>query len=192
MSAVGATGPRTTAEAPAERRTLSRGWAAAAAAGAVALAALSFADLGLSGRGLVGALFLAALAVLCAFDLEHRLLPNRIVLPATAVVYVANVAVDPGRSLEWTLAALGAAAFLLVPQLVYPVGLGMGDVKLGLLLGAALGRYVVTALVLGFLLGALWGIALILRHGLAARKRAFAFGPFLALGGAVALFAYFQ
>ena len=80
------------------------------------------------------------LVVLSAIDLDYRIVPNRIVLPAAAVVLVAHTLIDP--SVEWILAALGASVFLLIAALVYPEGIGMGDVKLALLLGAMLGRSV--------------------------------------------------
>jgi leader peptidase (prepilin peptidase)/N-methyltransferase len=152
-----------------------------------ALAAAAFARFGLSGQAAVAAFVLAVLAVLAAIDLEHRILPDAIVLPATAVVLAAQIALEPGRTLEWVLAALAAAGFFLVAHLVYPAGLGMGDVKLALLLGAALGRAAGIALVLGLLAASLYSLALIVRRGLAARKHAFPLGPFLALGAAVAL-----
>lgn len=169
-------------------RRLSARWSQTAALAGAVLVVLCFVKFGFEARAFVSAFFVAALAVLAAFDLEHRLIPNRIVLPAAVAVLVANVAIDPGRSLEWTLAALGASLFLLVPALVYPVGLGMGDVKLALLLGAALGWAVASAIVVAFVCAGLYGIALMLRRGLGARKATIAFGPFLALGGIVTLF----
>jgi leader peptidase (prepilin peptidase)/N-methyltransferase len=65
----------------------------------------------------------------------------------------------------------------------------MGDVKLALLMGAALGRTVPVALMIGMLAALVPGIYLLARHGSAARKMALPFGPFLALGSVVALFA---
>jgi len=74
-----------------------------------------------------------------------------------------------------------------VTLLIYPPGLGMGDVKLALLLGAALGTDVVGAVLLGTVAAAVFGLVLMVRNGAEARKRAIAFGPFLALGGLIAL-----
>lgn len=142
---------------------------------------------GLSGRAAVAAFFCAALVAVTATDLEHRIVPNRIVLPAAAIVLVAQTALEP--SVEWLLAALGAAAFFFVAALIYPAGLGMGDVKLALLLGAALGRTVPVALMLGMAAALVPSVVLLARHGAAARKMALPFAPFLALGGVVALFA---
>lgn len=160
---------------------------AAAFAVAVPLAGLVFARFGLSGRSLVGAFFVSSLAVLAAIDIAERRLPNRIVLPSAAAVLAAQALLFPDRALEWTLAALGASLVLLVPFLVRPAALGMGDVKLALLLGAALGGAVVTALVLAFVAAAVYAVTLLARYGGAARHRTMPLGPFLAFGGIAAL-----
>ena len=130
--------------------------------------------------------FCAVLVTLSAIDLRHRIVPNRIVLPAAAIVLVAHTALDP--SLEWVLGALGASGFLFVAALAYPKGLGMGDVKLALLLGAMLGASVGVALFLGFVSSLVPAIVLFARHGRAARKMAIPLVPFLSLGALVALF----
>jgi prepilin signal peptidase PulO-like enzyme (type II secretory pathway) len=160
---------------------------AAAAAIGVASIGLCFLRLGFAGHAFIGALFAAVLVYLAAFDLEHRLIPNRVVLPAAAVVLALQIAIYPDRSIEWLAAAAGAAGFFLLTCLVCPAGLGMGDVKLALLLGAALGTNVVGALLVGTLTAAVFGGVLLLLNGSEARKRTIAFGPFLALGAIVAL-----
>jgi leader peptidase (prepilin peptidase) / N-methyltransferase len=160
--------------------------ATAVVAGCLAVAAL--AHFGVEPRGVVAAFFVSILAVLSRIDFERHILPNRIVLPAAAAVLVTQIAFFPDRALEWTIASLGAALFLFLPLLVYPSGMGMGDVKLALLLGAALGQAVVTALVLGFLFVVPVALFLLVRGGAAARKTAIPFGPFLAAGSVVALF----
>ncbi len=152
------------------------------------LVAGSFLRFGLSGRAFVAAFFVSVLVVLSAIDFEHRILPDVIVLPATAVVLTAQIARAPDRALEWVLAALGAALFLFVALVAYPQGMGMGDVKLALLLGAALGKLVGVGLMLGMLAALVVAVVLFVRHGVAARKMAIPFGPFLALGSIVALF----
>jgi leader peptidase (prepilin peptidase) / N-methyltransferase len=136
---------------------------------------------------LVAAFFCAVLVAVSAIDLEHRIIPNKIVLPATVIVLVAQTALAP--SVEWTLAALGCSLFLFLAVLAYPVGMGMGDVKLALFLGAALGRTAPIALMVGMLAALVPVAVLFALHGRAARKMAIPFGPFLALGGVVALFA---
>lgn len=151
------------------------------------LVAASVLAFGLTLEALVAAFFCAVLVTVSAIDLEHRIIPNRIVLPAAGVVLVARTWLEP--SLEWTLAGLGCALFLFVAVLAYPAGMGMGDVKLALLLGAALGVTGAVALMVAMLAALVPAAVLFARHGSAARKMAIPFGPFLALGGVVALFA---
>jgi leader peptidase (prepilin peptidase)/N-methyltransferase len=141
---------------------------------------------GLTAEAAVAAFFCAVLVAVSVIDLEHRIIPNRIVLPATVVVLVANTVRD--LSPEWTIAALAASGFLFAAALAYPAGMGMGDVKLALLMGAALGTPVSVALMAGMLAAMIPGLALIARHGAKARKMGIPFGPFLALGSVVALF----
>jgi leader peptidase (prepilin peptidase)/N-methyltransferase len=143
-------------------------------------------DFGLSGRTAVAALLCAVLVAVTATDLTHRIIPNRIVLPAAVVILVAQTALEP--SPQWTLGALGAAGFLFAAVLAYPAGMGMGDVKLALVMGAALGMAVPVALMLGMLSALVPAAILLARHGSAARKMGIPFGPFLALGSVVALF----
>ncbi len=142
---------------------------------------------GLSWEAAVAAFFCCVLVAVTATDLEHRIIPNRIVLPATLVVVVAQTL----RTLspEWAIAAVAASAFLLAAALAYPAGMGMGDVKLALLMGAALGRTVGVALMVGMVAALLPGLFLLARHGSKARKMGIPFAPFLALGSVVALFA---
>jgi leader peptidase (prepilin peptidase)/N-methyltransferase len=142
---------------------------------------------GLTPDALVAAFFCVVLVAISAIDLEHRIVPNRIVLPAAAVVLAAQTALHP--SLEWLLAALGASTFLLVAALVYPAGMGMGDVKLALLLGAMLGRTVPVGLMVGMVSALAPSVVLFARHGSKARKMGIPFAPFLAFGAVVALFA---
>ncbi|HYZ18578.1 MAG TPA: prepilin peptidase [Gaiellaceae bacterium] len=142
---------------------------------------------GITAQAAVAAFFCAVLVAISAVDLEHRIVPDRIVLPATVVVLAAQTALEP--SLEWPLAALGASLFLFLAVLAYPAGMGMGDVKLALLMGAALGKSVLVALMLGMFAALVPGIYLLARHGSAGRKMAIPFAPFLALGSVVALFA---
>jgi leader peptidase (prepilin peptidase) / N-methyltransferase len=131
--------------------------------------------------------FCAVLIAISATDLERRIIPNRIVLPATVVLLAAQTILHP--SVEWIAAGLGAALFFLLAALAYPGGMGMGDVKLALLLGVVLGRTVPVALMVGMIAALVPSVVLIARHGKAGRKMTIPFGPFLALGGLVALFA---
>jgi leader peptidase (prepilin peptidase)/N-methyltransferase len=141
---------------------------------------------GLSGRAAVGAFFCAVLVAVTATDLTHRIVPNRIVVPAAVLVLLAQTALEPRP--EWALGALGAGLFLLVAALAYPAGMGMGDVKLALLMGAALGKSVAVALLGGMFFALVPSLYLLARHGSAARKMGIPFAPFLALGSVLALF----
>jgi leader peptidase (prepilin peptidase) / N-methyltransferase len=142
---------------------------------------------GLSGRAAVAAFFCAVLVAVTATDLTHRIIPNRIVVPAAIVVLLAQTALEPRP--EWALAAFGAGLFLFVAAVGYPAGMGMGDVKLALLMGAALGKAVSVALLGGMFFALVPSLYLLARHGSAARKMGIPFAPFLALGSVVALFA---
>ena len=111
---------------------------------------------------------------------------NQRVLPATVAILALRTIDDP--SVEWILCALGAGLALLLVVLVYPRGLGLGDVKLSALLGAGLGLSVIPAMFVGFFVAFVPAAVLLVRHGGEARKKAIPLGPFLALGGVVALF----
>lgn len=129
----------------------------------------------------------AVLAVVTVTDLDRRVIPNR-VLGVGALVCVAIVtATDPATLPERALAAAGAGGFLLVGALWDRPGMGMGDVKLAAVMGLYLGASVAVALLVGLVAGGALGVAMIARHGLAARAQPLPFGPFLALGGVVAL-----
>ena len=151
------------------------------------LIAACVADFGLTLHALAAAVFCAALVAISAVDIERRIVPNRIVLPATVVVLAVMLAWKP--SVEWPAAGFGAALFLFLAALAYPAGMGMGDVKLALLLGVAVGRSVPVALMVGMLTALVPSAVLFARHGSAARKMGVPFAPFLAIGGIVALFA---
>src|SRR5437764_9910316 len=142
---------------------------------------------GLTGDAAVAAFFCAVLVAVTATDLTHRIIPNRIVVPATALVLVAHTALQANP--EWAIAALAAALFLFVAALAYPGGMGMGDVKLALLMGAALGKTVAVAMLAGMLTALVPSFYLLARHGSGARKMGIPFGPFLARGSVVVLFA---
>jgi leader peptidase (prepilin peptidase)/N-methyltransferase len=154
---------------------------------AALLVAGCFLEFGLTAEAVVASFFCAVLVVLSVIDVERFVIPNRIVLPSAAIVLVAQTAIDP--SPEWLIGGLAAAAFLFLLALAYPAGMGMGDVKLALLLGFMLGRTVPVALMIGTIAALVPSVVLLARHGKAARKIKIPFGPFLALGGVVALFA---
>ncbi len=139
-----------------------------------------------SSDAVVAALGCAVLVAVSVTDLERRIIPNRIVLPALVAALVVQTARDP--SVEWVVAAVAAGAFFLALALVYPAGLGMGDVKLAAFMGAWLGRDVAVALFAGSLFGLVPALALLLKRGGPGRKGMLPYGPFLAAGGLVGLF----
>jgi leader peptidase (prepilin peptidase)/N-methyltransferase len=136
---------------------------------------------------LADASLLALLLTVTVVDLRARLVPDRALVLATAIVVPLAVATDPGLLPERALAALGAGGFLLAGALIRPGAMGLGDVKLAAVLGLYLGRGVVAALLVAFAAGSLLGLALIVRHGWEARTRAIPFAPFLSLGALAAL-----
>lgn len=155
---------------------------------AFALAAAAFLHFGVTARGFISALFVVVLTVLSAIDIERRILPNRIVLPATAAILILQIAFFPHHAAEWVFWSLGACAFFFVAYLSNRAGLGLGDVKFALLLGAGLGRGVVLGIFVGMLAAGIGGLVIIAREGLDARKKTIPLGPFLALGAVISLF----
>jgi leader peptidase (prepilin peptidase)/N-methyltransferase len=133
--------------------------------------------------------FVAALIALAGIDLDHKLLPNKIVYPLAAWGVVAVLIADRDDVVEHLVAGAGAFLFLFAAVLAYPRGMGMGDVKLAGAMGIYLGASVIPALLIAFLAGSVVGIAIIAREGAEARKKAVPFGIFLALGGIVAVLA---
>lgn len=140
------------------------------------------------GVELTGALVLiAVLVALAGIDLEHRLLPNIIVGPAALAGLALSVLAAPAAWWVYVLSAVAVAGGLLGLALVYPGGMGMGDVKMGGMLGAFLGPYAALAVFVGALVGAIVGGVLI-AAGKMRRRSAMPFGVFLAFGGVLVLF----
>ena len=137
---------------------------------------------------MLGLVFVATLAAITLTDLELRLIPNKILLVSAVAGVALAAGLDPSSLPERAIAAAAAGGLLFAVALAYPRGMGMGDVKLAAVMGLYLGRSVAPALLIGFAAGSIFGLALIARHGAAARKQAVPFGPFLALGGVIALF----
>jgi leader peptidase (prepilin peptidase)/N-methyltransferase len=152
----------------------------------IALAACCVAVFGFSVEALVDALGCAVIVAVTVTDLERRIVPNRIVVPALAVALIVQTIRDP--SVEWVVAAAGAGGFFLLLAIVNPAGLGMGDVKLAAFLGAWLGRDVAVALFVGALLGALPALVVLARRGRSAGKVTLPYVPALAAGAVVGLF----
>lgn len=129
--------------------------------------------------------FTAMLVAVAGIDLDHRIVPNKIVVPAAAWALLTGVLVRLDQLPELLMAGGAAFLFLLVAALAYPAGMGMGDVKLAGVMGLFLGSAVAAALLIAFASGALVGAVMLARGGARARKKAVPFAPFLALGGLV-------
>jgi leader peptidase (prepilin peptidase) / N-methyltransferase len=134
---------------------------------------------------------LILIAVPCALiDLEHRVIPNKLTALGAIVAIGLGMALDPSGEPERLIAGVTAGGFLLVAALAYPGGMGMGDVKLAGVMGLFLGPAVTPAILIALLSGVLVGAVIIARKGTkVGRKTAVPFGPFLALGAIVAVFA---
>ena len=158
------------------------------AAAIIALALAALASFALD-RAFVAVLLAGPLVVLSSIDIERGIIPNRIVGPATVVVLVAQLALFPERASHWLLAPLVAAALLASPALFGRSWLGIGDVKLALLIGVGLGWGVFGALVVASLCMFPVALLVLARGGVAARKATLPFGPFMSIGAIVVLFA---
>jgi len=123
-------------------------------------------------------------------DLEHRIIPNRITGLGAVLAVAIGLALDPSGEPTRLIAAASAGGFLLLAALAYPGGMGMGDVKLAGMMGLFLGSAVAPAILIALLSGTLVGAVIIAQKGAReGRKTAVPFGPFLALGALVGVFA---
>jgi leader peptidase (prepilin peptidase) / N-methyltransferase len=151
-------------------------------------AVASFIHFGLTGHALLGAVFCPTLILLAAIDMKHRLLPNMIILPASLAVGLIVAASAPADFLAHFLAGLALGGFFFAFAAIFPGSLGMGDAKLGFLLGLALGAKTLGATMIAFATLLIAALFVLATRGVSARKDAIPFGPFLALGGIVAFF----
>jgi leader peptidase (prepilin peptidase)/N-methyltransferase len=140
-------------------------------------------------RVVLGLLLVTALVPITLIDLDYRIIPNKITGPAAIAALIAILALDRDFLVEAVVAAAAGGGFFLVAAVLYPRGMGMGDVKLAGVLGLYLGRAVAPAVFIALIGGVVIGAAVIARKGAKeGRKTAVPFGPFLALGGLVAFF----
>jgi leader peptidase (prepilin peptidase) / N-methyltransferase len=138
----------------------------------------------------LGLALVVVLMPVALIDFEHRIIPNKITLPAALAAVAIGAVTRPSGVPEQLIAGAAAGGFLLLFALAYPRGMGMGDVKLAAVLGLFLGRAVGVALLVGVVSATVVGAAIMAREGVAkGRKTAVPFGPFLAFGGVVALLA---
>ena len=132
--------------------------------------------------------FAAMLIAVAGIDLDHRIIPNKILLPAAIWGIAATIAFRPDNIDDSLIAGGIAFSALLLAALAYPAGMGMGDVKLAGVMGVYLGSGVAPAMLSAFLAGSLVGLLIIAREGKDARKKGVPFGPFLAFGGLIGLY----
>lgn len=150
--------------------------------------------------GLLAYLWFAAVGIaLAAIDVELKRLPDAIVLPSLAVVGIlllgsAALTGDWERALTVLIAGVALFLFFFLMILVYPAGMGFGDVKLAPLIGMAMGFVgwpaVAVGAFAGFLIGAMVGlgaIALNSRARAEGRKHAIPFGPWMLVGSWVGI-----
>jgi leader peptidase (prepilin peptidase) / N-methyltransferase len=136
----------------------------------------------------LGLVLVGVLVPIALIDLEHRIIPNKITLPAAVAAVAIGAALDRKGVPEQLIAGAGAGGFLLAFLLAYPRGMGMGDVKLAAVLGLFLGRSVAVAILAAVLTGTVVGALVMARVGVEkGRKTAVPFGPFLAIGGVIGL-----
>ncbi len=141
--------------------------------------------IGTEPRLLVTAAFIAVLIAITFIDIDHRIIPDRIVLPATLIGLAASIALQPARWWVFIAAALGAGGFLFMLGLIWAGGMGFGDVKMALMMGSVLGPSVIVAMFVAFLVGGLSGVVALV-SGRKGRRDKMPFGPFLAAGSALA------
>jgi leader peptidase (prepilin peptidase)/N-methyltransferase len=138
----------------------------------------------------LGIVLVTILIPIAIIDYERRIIPNRITGPAAIVAILIGVLFDQDFVVEQLIAGAAAGGFFLLAALAYPRGMGMGDVKLAGVMGLYLGRAVGLAVLIGLVAGVIAGVLIISSKGAKeGRKTAVPFGPFLALGGIIAIFA---
>jgi len=147
---------------------------------------LAFWRIGLDWPLLVAWGFIAAMIAIAFIDYDHMIIPNRIVLPGAVIGLMASVALEPQRWWVYLAGSVGAAAFLFILAMIWPGGMGPGDIKMALFMGAVLGAYVMIALFAAFLFGGIIGVFLLVTHR-RTRKDKIPFGPYLAMGAVVAV-----
>jgi leader peptidase (prepilin peptidase)/N-methyltransferase len=144
-----------------------------------------------SASGIVLSVVLVLILVPAALiDFEHRIIPNKITGLGVVLALILGTALDPAGEPTRLIAGVAAGGFLLAAALAYPGGMGMGDVKLAVVMGLFLGKAVAAALLIALLAGVLVGLLIMARKGAKqGRKTAVPFGPFLALGGVAGVLA---
>ena len=144
---------------------------------------------GVNAEALLGVVLVMLLVPVTLIDLDHRIIPNRLMIIGAVLAPPLVLLVDPDLLVEHLIAGAAAGGFFLLAVLAYPRGMGVGDIKLAAVLGLFLGRAVGPAVFIALISGTLVGALIMARKGVAeGRKTAVPFGPFLAFGGVVAYF----
>jgi leader peptidase (prepilin peptidase) / N-methyltransferase len=150
------------------------------------LAVATFVHLGHDADAAAWALAQLVLVALAVKDIEERRLPNRITLPTAAAAVVLRALFERSHLLEVVVAGAVTFAAFYALAIVLRGGFGMGDVKLAAMLGFLLGSAVLPSLVVGIAAGGVWAVGLVVARK-ATMRTSFAYGPFLALGGAIGI-----
>jgi leader peptidase (prepilin peptidase)/N-methyltransferase len=159
-------------------------------AGTAVLCALVVLAKGFDEDALLGVVLVLLLVPVTLIDLDHRIIPNKLMIIGAVLAPALVLLTAPDDIVEHLIAGVAAGTFFLVAVLAYPRGMGVGDIKLAAVLGLFLGRDVGPAIFIALITGTLVGALIMARKGVAeGRKTAVPFGPFLALGAVVALFA---
>jgi leader peptidase (prepilin peptidase) / N-methyltransferase len=138
----------------------------------------------------LGLAFVILLVPVTLIDLDFRIIPNVLMAIGAVVAIVLVALTESGDLVQHLIAAAAAGGFFLIAALAYPAGMGMGDVKLAGVMGLYLGRAVAPAIFVALVAGTVIGAVIIARYGAReGRKKGIPFGPWLALGGVVGLFA---
>jgi leader peptidase (prepilin peptidase)/N-methyltransferase len=144
---------------------------------------------GVNAEALLGVVLVMLLVPVTLIDLDHRIIPNRLMIIGAVLAPPLVLLVDPDLLVEHLIAGAAAGSFFLLAVLAYPRGMGVGDIKLAAVLGLFLGRAVGPAIFIALISGTVVGALIMARKGVAeGRKTAVPFGPFLAFGGVVAYF----
>ncbi|HEY7207145.1 MAG TPA: prepilin peptidase [Gaiellaceae bacterium] len=157
---------------------------AAAVVAACVLVGLTFAVWDSLANALLFSVAQVLLVAIAAVDAQTRKIPNELVLALAGLALVPRAVAERSSLAECAIAGAAVFAVALVLAIVSKGGLGMGDVKLAAALGLLLGAAVVWSLLLGTLVGAVAAVVVLRRSG---RRAAFAYGPYLALGGALGI-----
>ena len=159
-------------------------------AGTAVLCALVVVAKGLDEDALIGLVLVLLMVPVTLIDLDHQIIPNRLMALGAVLAPTLVAVVEPDALVEHLIAAVAAGGFFFIAVLAYPRGMGMGDVKLAAVLGLFLGRAAGPAVFIALVTGTVVGGLIMARKGVKeGRKTKVPFGPFLALGGVVALFA---